>query len=95
MNLIKQFVLVIFIIFAFLLTGCSTPVPITPNFPAVPDMLMEECPVLKTIDGETVSIIDFTKTVNINYTTYYECATKHSAWIDWYKQQKSIFEEIK
>jgi hypothetical protein len=95
MNLIKLFILAIFIIFAFLLTGCSTPVPITPRFPDAPILILEKCPQLKTIEGETVSIVDFTKTVTLNYTTYYECAVKSDAWIEWYQVQKKIFEEIK
>ena len=95
MKLIKLFVLALFIILAFLLTGCSTTVPVTAKFPEIPDMLLEKCPQLKTIEGENVSIIDFTKTVTINYTTYYECAVKNDAWIEWYQVQKHIFEEIK
>ena len=55
---------------------------------------MEKCPQLKTIEGDSVSIIDFTKTVTLNYTTYYECAVKSDAWIEWYHAQKKIFEEV-
>lgn len=94
MKLIKLFVLALFIILAFLATGCSTTVPVTAKFPSVPDTLLEKCPQLKTIDGEKVSIIDYTKTVTINYTTYYECAVKSDSWIEWYQTQKIIFEEV-
>lgn len=94
MNLIKLFILVLFIILAFLVTGCSTTVPVTAKFPSIPDILLEKCPQLKTIDGEKVSIIDYTKTVTINYTTYYDCAVKSDAWIEWYQTQKIIFEEV-
>lgn len=75
-----------------ILSACSTPVPLTPAFPAAPDMLKEKCPPLKTIEGERVSIVDFTKTVSENYTTYYQCAGRTQAWIDWYDQQKKIWE---
>lgn len=95
MNLIKLFFLVIFIILAFLATGCSTTVPVVAKFPEAPPMLLEKCPQLKTIDGESISIVDYTKVVTANYTTYYECAVKYDSWIDWYQQQKKIFEEIK
>lgn len=94
MNLIKLFFLVIFIILAFLMTGCTT-VPVTAKFPDAPTLILEKCPPLKTIEGESVSIIDFTKTVTLNYTAYYECAVKSDAWIEWYQVQKKIFEEIK
>lgn len=95
MNLIKLFVLAIFIVLAFLLTGCSTAVPVTVRFPDAPELILEKCPQLKTIEGETVSIVDFTKTVTINYTTYHECALRSATWIEWYQTQKKIFEEIK
>ena len=77
----------------YLLTACSTAVPVTQNFPQAPAMLMEKCPELKTIAGEKVSIVDFTKTVSENYTTYYQCAGRTDAWIDWYNQQKKIWED--
>jgi hypothetical protein len=95
MNLIKLFALIIYILLAFLITACSTAVPLTRNFPDAPDMLMEKCPELKTISGEKVTIIEFTKTVSENYTTYYQCAGRTDAWIDWYNQQKKIWEQMK
>ena len=76
-----------------LLAACSTAVPLTQSFPAVPVMLMEKCPELKTIPGEKVTIVEFTKTVSENYTTYYQCAGRTDAWIDWYNQQKKIWDE--
>jgi hypothetical protein len=78
---------------AFLLTACSTAVPLTQSFPEAPAMLKEKCPELKIIVGEKVSIIDFTRTVSENYTTYYQCAGRTDAWIDWYNKQKKIWEE--
>ena len=94
MNLIKLFALVIYILLAFLITACSTAVPLTQSFPQAPAMLKEKCPELKTILGEKVTIIEFTKTVSENYTTYYQCAGRTDAWIDWYDQQKKIWEEM-
>ena len=92
MRLLKLSILSLVVILA----GCaSTPVPVVPKFPTAPDMLLAKCPALKTIEGEKVSIIDFTKTVADNYVTYHECATLHEGFIDWYNAQKRIFEEIK
>jgi hypothetical protein len=82
------------IFLALFLTACSTTVPVTAKFPDVPILILEKCPQLKKIDGENVSIVDFTKTVTLNYTTYYECAVKNDAWIEWYQKQKKIFEEV-
>jgi hypothetical protein len=76
------------------LTGC-TAVPVERKFPEVPAMLLEKCPQLKTIDTETTVFSTLTKTVVQNYTTYYECAVKHDALVDWYQIQKKIFEEVK
>lgn len=94
MNLVRLFILTIFIVLAFLITACSTVVPVTQNFPDAPAMLKEKCPELKTIQGEKISIVDFTRTVSENYTTYYQCAGRTDAWIDWYNQQKKIWEEL-
>jgi hypothetical protein len=94
MTLIRLFILVVFIVLAFLITACSTAVPLTAGFPEAPAMLKEKCPELKTIPGEKVTIIEFTRTVSENYTTYYQCAGRTEAWIDWYNQQKKIWEEI-
>ena len=91
MNLIKLFAIASIL----LITGCSTTVPVTARFPDAPALILNKCPQLITIKGETVSIVDFTKTVTLNYTTYYECAAKSDAWIEWYQVQKKIFEEIK
>ena len=63
MNLIRLFILVIFILLVFLITACSTAVPLTQRFPDAPAMLKEKCPELKIIVGEKVTIVDFTKTV--------------------------------
>lgn len=76
-----------------LLAACSTAVPVTQSFPDAPAILMEKCPELKIIQGEKVSIVDFTKTVSENYTTYYECSARNSAWQEWYTKQKKIWDD--
>ena len=76
------------------LSGCTS-VPVTAEFPSVPDALMAKCPELKTITGEKVTIVDFTRTVTENYTTYYECAARADAWQEWYTRQRQIWEEVK
>jgi hypothetical protein len=83
-----------FTILLFLTAGCSTVVPVTVKFPEVPSMLLDKCPQLKTIEINPTSIVDYTKTVTLNYTTYYECAVKNDAWVEWYRIQKHIFEEV-
>lgn len=88
--------LIAFIIVAavLLLTGCSTTVPVVAKFPEPPKYSMEKCPQLEKLnDGAKLS--DVAKTVTNNYSTYYQCAVKNDAWIEWYEIQKHIFEGIK
>ena len=83
------------ILLPLLLAGCSTTVPVAMKFPDAPPVLMEKCPPLQTIEKqEDVSIIDITKNVTVNYTTYYECGVKVENWIEWYKDQKKIFDKV-
>jgi hypothetical protein len=76
------------------LTACTTPVPLVLRFPAVPEKLMEACPALKLIEGETTTLSVLTKTATENYTTYYQCAAKLDAWKKWYEEQKKIFDDL-
>ena len=90
----KLLLLVAFIILAFLATGCSTTVPVTAKFPDVPERLLVRCPQLEKLENEA-KLSDIGKTVTNNYTTYYECAVKHDAFVEWYQVQKRIFESVK
>ena len=77
-----------------LMVGCSTTVPITSKFPDVPERLLQKCPQLEKLENEA-KLSGIAKTVTNNYTTYYECAVKNDAWIEWYQIQKKIFEGVK
>lgn len=78
-----------------LLAGCSTTVPVTAKFPDAPgNVAMTACPQLQKLN-EDAKLSDISKTVSINYGTYYECAVKTDAWIEWYQIQKRIFEGVK
>jgi hypothetical protein len=79
---------------AVLMTGCSTTVPVVAKFPEVPQRLLVKCPNLEKVD-EQPKLSDVAKSVTNNYTTYYDCAVKNDAWIEWYEIQKHIFESIK
>ena len=77
-----------------LLMGCST-VPVTPKFPDAPgNVYMEACPDLIKLKDDPV-LSDISKTINDNYGSYYECAVKVDIWINWYRQQRAIFESLK
>jgi hypothetical protein len=81
-----------YLILALMLTGCSTTVPVKVSFPEAPSTLLEQCADLKKLD-DGAKLSDITKSVSLNYVTYYQCAAKNNAWIEWYQTQKSIFEK--
>lgn len=83
-----------YLILVLMLAGCSTTVPVTSKFPEPPKYSLQACPQLQTLkDGSKLS--EVATTVTINYSTYYECAVKNDAWIEWYQIQKHIFESVK
>lgn len=74
-----------------ILSGCSTVTPVKQKFPDAPDTIMTKCPQLNKLD-ENSNLSQITKTITENYTLYHECSVKNDAWIEWYKNQKKIFE---
>jgi hypothetical protein len=82
-----------YLLLALLLSGCSTVVPVTAKFPEPPKYGMERCPQLQTVN-DGVKLSELTKTVTMNYSTYYECAVRADTWQEWYEVQKRIFEGI-
>jgi len=83
-----------YLLIALLLSGCSTVVPVTAKFPEAPKLGAGKCPQLQTVN-ENIKLSELTKTVTINYSTYYECAVKADSWQEWYEIQKRIFEGVK
>jgi hypothetical protein len=81
------------ILLTTLIIGCSTTVPVTAKFPEQPKYV-DTCPQLQKLKDDA-KLSDVANTVNVNYSTYYECAVRNDAWIEWYKTQKIIFENIK
>lgn len=83
------------LLLSLLLVGCGTTVPVTRKFPEAPGAIaMTACPQLQKLP-EDAKLSDISKTVTVNYSTYYECAVKTDAWIEWYKIQREIFESVK
>ena len=86
--------LIICLLFALVLlatcTGCTTP-PVRQKWPDAPKFSNTSCPQLEKLQpGAQLS--DVSKTITMNYSTYYECAVRNDAWIEWYNIQKSIYE---
>jgi hypothetical protein len=80
---------------AFLLTGCLESVPVKRNFPDIPPELVAACPELQEATKDTKELSKLLDVVVGNYSTYYECRVKVDAWLQWHKDQKKIFEEVK
>lgn len=76
------------------LTGCFETTPIKRNFPEIPHELTQTCPDLKLIDQSTTKLSTVIGVVSENYGQYHECKTKVEAWIEWYKEQKEIFDSV-
>jgi len=94
---ISTFLVLLFTFFIVMMvvSGCSTTVPVTMSFPDPPaSFASQKCPDLKKLNDQP-NLSDVTKTVTGNYTTYYECAVRHDAWLEWYEVNKKIFENIK
>lgn len=80
---------------ALLLSACGSLYPVKQEFPVAPQVLLERCPDLMTIDDGKNSLRDMLKVVIQNYATYYQCAEKTQGWQDWYQDQKKIYNGVK
>ena len=77
---------------SILLTGCV--VPVKQNFPSVPKTFLEHSQELKEVPTNS-SFSNMLDIVMDNYGSYYLVSERLTAWQEWYKQQKQIFEAIK
>ena len=80
MSLVRLFILVIFIVLAFLITGCSTTVPVTQKFPDAPDMIKEKCP--EIIDLMKLMRKTIYDKFNIPYASF-DCEEKDFELLKW------------
>lgn len=77
-----------------LLTGCATAVPEVAQFPEPPgEAALASCAELQKLES-SAKLSDISKTITANYTKYYECSIKNDTWIEWYKTQKRLFEQV-
>lgn len=85
------------ILLSLLLAGCSTTVvPVTMKFPDASPSLMTPAPNLNKLPTDKkIELSDIIKTTNENSRLYYELKIKYEAWQEWYKEQKSIADELK
>jgi hypothetical protein len=81
-------------ILAVSLTACVS-VPVERKFPKAPEELMVACPDLQTIPAGTTQLSVVVEAVTANYGQYQLCQTKTSTWVEWYNEQKKIFDSVK
>lgn len=79
---------------ALALSACVS-VPVERKFPKAPEELMTACPDLQTIADGTTQLSVVLESVTANYGQYQLCQAKSSTWIDWYNEQKKIFDSVK
>ncbi len=82
------------ILFTALLVGCTV-VPVQREFPKVPDEIKAACPDLKLVDEKETKLSAVISVVADNYARYHECKIKIDLWIEWYNNQKKIYESVK
>lgn len=80
------------IFLAFVLAGCATGVPIKRSFPDTPEALKQPCPDLQTVAEDNTKLSELMIVVTSNYKEYNNCQIKVESWLEWYQEQKKIFE---
>ena len=85
----------VIIVVLIVLTGCATQaVPVKPKFPEPIQSLMVPCPDLKEVQ-QTTKLSEVVSGVTQNYGIYHKCKLQNDMWIEWYNDQKKIYDEVK
>jgi hypothetical protein len=85
---------ILMVLSLMILTGCVV-TPVERKFPEVPNYLKVKCPDLVEISPNTKKFSEVVRVVSVNYGFYQECLIKTESWINWYNEQKEIFEMVK
>jgi hypothetical protein len=77
------------------LSGCSTVVPVTQNWPDPPAaQALQACPQKLEALPADPQLSQVAQVVSNNYTEYWQCAVKVDAWIEWYEKHKIIYKGL-
>ena len=79
---------------ALSLSACVS-VPVERTFPKAPEELMAACPDLQLVPAGTTQLSTVLEIITTNYGQYQMCQAKNDTWIQWYNEQKKIFETVK
>lgn len=83
------------IVLTLVLAGCANTAPVKPKFPDTAAELMVGCPELKETPAGTTKLSEVVVIITQNYKEYHICRSKVDSWIEWYGQQRKIYEDIK
>ena len=79
----------------FMLSACSTAVPIVAKFPDAPAELMAPAPELTPLLPDTTELSVMIDNANENYGSYRELRVRYEMWQEWYREQRKNWETIK
>ena len=82
----------IVLVMLFILTGCSTAVPVKQKFPEADPLMFEPAPALTVLPPDTVDLDKLIANSADNYGKYRELVQKLELWKEWYIKQKENFE---
>lgn len=57
--------------------------------------MMESCPNLQPVPEKTLKLSELLVVVSDNYSDYYQCKAKFDGWVEWYNDNKKIYESVK
>jgi hypothetical protein len=84
----------LWIIILMLATGCaSTTVPVTMDFPEVPETLMQEPARLEPLPVDAREITDLLENPTVNYGKVRELRMKYLQWQRWYNTNRRLHKE--
>ncbi len=90
---LMQVRLMLSVVCLMLLSSCST-APVKIKFPDVPKELQEPCPALAQVNPADHQLSSLLEVVTANYAQYYECKNRADGWVQWYDNQRKIYESI-
>ena len=78
------------------LAGCGKTVPVHVAVPEAPASLLQPASPLTPLPTDrTIQLSDILDNANTNYGRYHEVSARLESWIQWYNEQKRIFDEVK
>jgi hypothetical protein len=84
--------LIILLTILFILTGCSTAVPVKQKFPEADPIMFTPAPKLDPLPAETQDLDRLITNSTENYGKYRELVQRLEMWKEWYIKQKENYE---